>query len=258
MSDKLSIDGKREAWNPVTGCTKVSPGCKHCYAERIALRLQAIGQPKYADGFRVTLHEDALARPHKWKRPRMVFANSMSDLFHEAVPDEFILRVFDVMHAARQHAYMALTKRTERLSRIDAILPWASHISMGVTVERAEYAWRIEHLRRTGAHVKFLSLEPLLGPLPALDLTGIDRVFVGAESGPRARPMHPAWARDIRDQCDEQGVGFHSKQRGGRGGKGAGRTPEGSAWDEMPPVATRAPTCRPAASEQLLLPGMVG
>jgi protein gp37 len=239
-----------ETWNPITGCTKVSPGCKHCYAERIALRLQAIGQPKYANGFRVTLHQDALQRPHKWKRPRRVFVNSMSDLFHDDVPDEFILRVFNVMHAARQHAYMALTKRAERLSRIDAILPWASHISMGVTVENAEYAWRIGHLRQTGARVKFLSLEPLLGPLPDLDLAGIDRVFVGPESGPNARPMDPRWVTDIRDQCDEQGVSFTHKQRRGRRRKRAGRALEGIRHRDLPPVPPR-----PAGSlpEQLLI-----
>lgn len=254
MAENSQTEPAGETWNPITGCTKVSPGCKHCYAERIALRLQAIGQPKYANGFRVTLHEDALARPHKWKRPRMVFVNSMSDLLHDDVPDEFILRVFDVMHAARQHTYMALTKRAERLSRMDAILPWALHIWMGVTVENAEYAWRIDHLRRTGAHVRFLSLEPLLGPLPDLDLSGIDRVFVGAESGPGARPMSPAWATDIRGQCREQGVSFSFKQRG-RNRKRVTRTLDGRLHRETPSVLTPTRACSPASRpEQLLIP----
>lgn len=255
MAERANIEMTGETWNPITGCTKISPGCKHCYAERIALRLQAIGQPKYADGFRVALHEDALARPHKWKRPRRVFVNSMSDLLHDDVPDDFILRVFDVMHAARQHTYMALTKRAERLSLMDPVLPWAEHIWMGVTVENADYTWRVEHLRATGAHVKFLSLEPLLGPIPDLDLTGIDWVTTGGESGPRARAMEAAWATGVRDQCREQGVCFTFNGWGDAGGRTRGRVLEGRLYGEMPPTLAR-PSQRPPtdAPLQLLLP----
>lgn len=251
MTEKSDTERGFETWNPVTGCTKISPGCKRCYAERIASRLQAMSQPKYANGFRVTLHDDTLARPLKWKRPRRVFVNSMSDLLHDDVPDEFILRVFDVMRAARRHTYMALTKRAERLSRIDRILPWEDHIWMGVTVENADHAWRVDHLRATGAHVKFLSVEPLLGPIPDLDLTGIDWVSVGGETGPGARRMDASWAVGIRDQCREQGVRFSFHQWGDADGGNRGRRLEGRLHSEMPPMLTRPRVYPP---EQLLIP----
>ena len=195
------IEWTEATWNPVTGCTKISPGCKHCYAERLSARLQAMGQPHYANGFQLALHEDALELPLRWKKPRTIFVNSMSDLFHVDVPTEFILRVFDVMRRANWHRYQVLTKRSDRLLELNPLLPWQPHIWMGVSVENKDYQFRVDHLRQTGAAVKFLSLEPLLGPLPNLPLAGIDWAIVGGELGPGARPMDPAWARGIRDQC---------------------------------------------------------
>ena len=250
MGEKSDIEWTEATWNPVTGCTKVSPGCKHCYAERVARRLQAMGQPNYVNGFDLTLHEHALDIPLKWKRPRMVFVNSMSDLFHEDVPDEFIFRVFEAMHAADWHTYQILTKRSERLLSLDSALRWAPHIWMGVSVESADYEWRIDHLRQTTAAVKFLSLVPLLAPPSELDLTGIDWVIVGGESGVGARPMDASWATDARDRCVAEGVRFYFMQWGGTHRKKAGRVLEGRTWDEMPPV-----TERPTA-DQLRLPGL--
>lgn len=239
MGDNSSIEWTEATWNPLTGCTKISPGRKHCYAERMAKRLQAMGQPNYTHGFRLTLHESMLDAPLHWKRPRRIFVNSMSDLFHRDVPEAFILRVFETMNLAHHHRYQVLTKRSERLRGLSAGLPWAPHIWMGVTVEHADYAHRIDDLRETEAHLKFLSLEPLLGPLPQLDLTGTDWVVVGGESGPKARPMDPEWVRDIRDRCAAWGVPFFFKQWGGVNKKKAGRELDGRAWEEMPPVAPR-------------------
>ncbi len=229
-------------WNPVTGCTKVSAGCKHCYAERMALRLQALGQPKYANGFRVTLHESALEKPLHWKKPRTIFVNSMSDLFHKEVPLSFILRIFEVMQRAHWHTYHLLTKRSERLLELSPRLPWQAHIWMGVSVENANYTFRIDHLRQTEAQLKFLSLEPLLGPLPNLNLQGIHWVLVGGESGPRARPIRAAWVRAIRDQCVAEGVPFFFKQWGGTRRKKSGRLLDGKVWEQMPTHPT--PTTR--------------
>jgi protein gp37 len=237
MAAKSAIEWTESTWNPLTGCTKISPGCKHCYAERMALRLQAMGQPNYANGFKLTLQENALELPLKWKKPQAIFVNSMSDLFHKSVPEEFILRTFDVMRRANWHRYQVLTKRSDRLMELSPILPWNTHIWMGVSVENLDYAFRIEHLRRTGATVKFLSLEPLLGPLPGLNLEGIDWVIVGGESGPGARPMDPGWVLDIRDQCLDAGVPFFFKQWGGTRKKKSGRELEGRTWDEMPAFA---------------------
>jgi protein gp37 len=234
MSIDSSIEWTESTWNPVTGCTKISSGCQHCYAERMARRLKAMGQPNYRHGFRVTTHAAALDLPLRWKQPQTVFVNSMSDLFHEDVPTEFILRVFEVMNRARQHRYQVLTKRAERLAELAPRLPWAPHIWMGVTVEKREYTNRIDRLRGTGAHVKFLSLEPLLGAMPGLDLAGIDWAIVGGESGPGARPMDPAWVTDLRDQCLKARVAFFFKQWGGFNKKKAGRTLAGRTWDEMP------------------------
>jgi protein gp37 len=199
MAINSSIEWTEATWNPLTGCTKISPGCKHCYAERMALRLQAMGQPNYANGFNLTLHEDALELPLRWKKPQKIFVNSMSDLFHKDVPDEFILRTFDVMRRAAWHRFQVLTKRSDRLLELSPRLPWADNIWMGVSVEDQDYTFRIDHLRRTDAQIKFLSLEPLLGPLRRLRLTGIDWVIVGGESGPGARPMDPSWVSDIRN-----------------------------------------------------------
>lgn len=234
MGANSAIEWTESTWNPVTGCTKVSPGCKHCYAERMAKRLQAMGQASYANGFKLTLQEQNLELPLTWKRPQRIFVNSMSDLFHEDVPVEFIRRVFDVMRRADWHRFQILTKRSERLLQLDSVLPWGPHIWMGVSVENAKYTGRIDHLRQTKAHVKFLSLEPLLGPLSNLDLAGIHWIIVGGESGPGARPMAEEWAKDIRDQSVRAGVAFFFKQWGGTNKKKAGRLLDGRTWDETP------------------------
>lgn len=234
MGAKSSIEWTESTWNPVTGCTKVSPGCAHCYAERLAMRLQAMGQPNYATGFRLALHERALDLPLKWKTPQVIFVNSMSDLFHEDVPLSFIKKVFAVMNRANWHQYQILTKRSERLLALNDHLQWAKHIWMGVSVETKKYIRRIDDLRGTGAQTKFLSLEPLLGPLPRLKLKGIDWVIVGGESGPGARPMQEVWVTDIRDQCCKAKVPFFFKQWGGVNKKAAGRLLQGRTWDEMP------------------------
>ncbi len=234
MAVGSAIEWTEATWNPVTGCTKVSPGCQNCYAERMAKRLQAMGQPNYRSGFRLTLHPHMLDLPLNWRRSRTIFVNSMSDVFHKDVPLAFVQRVFNVMGRAHWHIFQVLTKRSDRLLALSPVLPWSSNIWMGVSVESQKYAFRIEDLRRTGAHVKFLSLEPLLGPLPRLDLRGIDWVIVGGESGPRARPMDPDWVVAIRDQCRRANVAFFFKQWGGRRKKKAGRLLEGRTWDEMP------------------------
>jgi len=234
MGLNSAIEWTEATWNPVTGCTKTSPGCQNCYAERMALRLQAMGQPNYRRGFEVSLHPRTLRLPLTWKKPQMIFVNSMSDLFHEDVPLDFIHKVFDIMHRARWHCYQILTKRSERLVELDPLLPWTPNIWMGVTVENAECTFRIGHLRETRAAVKFLSLEPLLSPIPHLDLDGIDWVVVGGESGPGARPMERQWARDVRDRCRKVGVPFFFKQWGGVDKKKTGRVLDGRIWDQMP------------------------
>jgi protein gp37 len=245
MGANSSIEWTEATWNPITGCDKISPGCKHCYAERMAERLRAMGQPNYRNGFNLTLQERALSLPVVWKKPQTIFVNSMSDLFHKDVPADFIHRVFDVMCRADWHHYQVLTKRAERVEEIGASLPWQRHIWMGVSVETADYAFRIDHLRGSGAQVKFLSLEPLLGPLPDLDLTGIDWAIVGGESGPGARSMKESWVLDIKEQCLRARVPFFFKQWGGVNKKRAGRLLEGRTWDAMPlrprpkPVAMR-------------------
>ena len=238
MAANSAIEWTESTWNPLTGCTKISPGCKHCYAERMAIRLQAMRQPNYANGFDLTLHESALELPLKWKKPQTIFVNSMSDLFHKDVPVEFILKTFDVMRRANWHTFQVLTKRSDRLLELSSQLPWRSHIWMGVSVETVDYAFRVNHLRQTGAVTKFLSLEPLLGPLPGLNLDGIDWVIVGGESGPGARPMDPDWVLEIRDQCVTADVPFFFKQWGGTRKKKAGRELEGRTWDEMPVFAS--------------------
>ncbi len=238
MAANSKIEWTEATWNPLTGCTKISPGCKHCYAERLARRLQAAGSAKYRNGFQVTLHEEVLSDPLRWRKPRRVFVNSMSDLFHKDVPDDFILRVFRVMGSAAQHQFQVLTKRAERLLALDQQLPWLPNIWMGVSVESSAYVSRITQLRHTGARIKFLSLEPLLGPLADLDLRGIDWVIVGGESGPRARPMAKNWVLDIREQCLVAEVPFFFKQWGGVNKKRSGRVLEGRTWDEMPTVVT--------------------
>ena len=235
MAQGSAIEWTESTWNPVTGCTKVSPGCKHCYAERMAERLQAMGQVNYVNGFNLTLQPHMLELPLKWKKPQTIFVNSMSDLFHKKVPLAYIHRVFDVMAQAHWHRFQVLTKRADRLRELSSKLEWAPNIWMGVSVESESYRGRIDDLRSTDALVKFLSVEPLLGPLHNLNLDGIDWVIVGGESGPKARPMDPAWVTDVRDQCRDARVPFFFKQWGGKKKKKAGRTLEGRTWDEMPP-----------------------
>jgi protein gp37 len=231
---RSAIEWTESTWNPVTGCDKISPGCKYCYAEVMARRLKAMGQANYRDGFKVTLQPHMLQRPLEWRRPQMIFVNSMSDLFHESVPLSYIEDVFDVMRRAHWHTFQVLTKRAERLEELGPRLAWPANVWMGVSVERSDYAYRIDHLRGTPARTRFLSLEPLLGPLPALDLSDIDWVIVGGESGPRARPMEERWALDIQEQCDRCAVPFFFKQWGGRNKKAAGRLLNGRTWDGMP------------------------
>jgi protein gp37 len=234
MATNSDIEWTDSTWNPVTGCTKISPGCKHCYAERLAKRLQAMGQANYRNGFEVTLQPKMLELPLHWKTPKRIFVNSMSDLFHDKVPTEYIKRVFDVMRRADWHQYQVLTKRSERVRKLSPELHWAPQIWMGVSVENEKYVSRIDDLRKTGAHVKFLSLEPLLGPLKRLNLKGIDWAIVGGESGPGARPIDPAWVTNLRDQCLRAGVPFFFKQWGGVRKSTTGRTLEGRTWDQMP------------------------
>jgi len=239
MAANSKIEWTECTWNPVTGCTKISEGCRNCYAERMARRLQAMGQSNYRNGFTLTLHPHMLEMPLHWRQPRMIFVNSMSDLFHQDVPLEFIRRVFAVMRQATQHQFQILTKRSERLARLSSKLPWPDNVWMGVTVENSDHAVRIDHLRRTNAGVKFISFEPLLSPIRDIDLSGIDWVIVGGESGPKARPMLPQWAMDIRDQCLTTGVSFFFKQWGGINKKATGRTLDNRTWDERPRSSTR-------------------
>jgi len=234
MAARSGIEWTESTWNPVTGCTKISPGCKHCYAERMSLRLQSMGQPNYASGFKLTTHGHMLVLPLNWKKPQMIFVNSMSDLFHRDVPLDFIRMVFNIMHRAPWHTFQILTKRSERLLELDEKFDWPTNIWMGVSVENQDYTFRINHLRQTSARIKFLSLEPLLGPIPDLDLHGIDWVILGGESGPGARPMAKDWVIGIRDQCLAARVPFFFKQWGGMNRKRAGRVLQGRTWDEVP------------------------
>lgn len=243
MADRSGIEWTEVTWNPTTGCDKTSPGCDNCYALTLAKRLRAMGQAKYQNdgdprtsgpGFALTVHEDTLAAPHRWKSPRVIFVNSMSDLFHPDVSLDFIKRVFTVMAETPQHTYQVLTKRSKRLAAVAGELGWPSNVWMGVSVESDRYAFRLDHLRSVDAAVRFVSAEPLLGPLPNLDLTSIDWLIAGGESGPNARPMDEDWVRDIRDQCGEAGVAFFFKQWGGRTPKAGGRVLDGAVYDEMP------------------------
>lgn len=229
-----SIEWTEMTWNPVTGCTKVSAGCKYCYAEVMARRLQAMGVEKYKHGFAIRMHEDALRIPYSWKSPKVVFVNSMSDLFHPEVPFEFIQKVFAVMNNTPQHTYQVLTKRAERLFELHEQLNWTHNIWMGVSVEDARVTTRIDFLRYTNAQTKFLSCEPLIGPLPNMNLEGIDWVIVGGESGRKPRPMKEEWALDIMEQCENNNVKFFFKQWGGTNKKKAGRVLNGRTYDEMP------------------------
>jgi protein gp37 len=242
MSDGSAIEWTDATWNPVRGCTKVSPGCKHCYAETFAERFRGVKGHPFEHGFDLRLIPKALELPLKWRASRRIFVNSMSDLFHEEVPLAYIRRVFDVMKRASQHQFQVLTKRADRMAQLAAKLTISPNVWMGVSVESAKYSSRIDALRGVNATVRFLSLEPLLGPLPALDLEGIHWVIVGGESGPGARPIEADWVRAIRDQCQKAGVRFFFKQWGGVRKHRTGRTLDGQTWDEMPnQVGTSSP-----------------
>lgn len=234
MGAASRIEWTESTWNPITGCTKVSPGCKHCYAEVMAKRLKAMGVARYADGFAVTLQRDVLELPLRWRQPRRIFVNSMSDMFHESVPDAYIRDVFDVMNAAPWHTFQILTKRATRLREMNPGLPWSRNIWMGVSVESQEYVPRIDALRGVGASVRFLSLEPLLGPIRPLDLTSIHWVIAGGESGAHARPVQSEWIREIRDVCNRSATPFFFKQWGGTNKKATGRILDSRTWDEFP------------------------
>ena len=229
-----SIEWTEMTWNPTTGCDKISAGCKYCYAEVMTRRLHAMGIEKYKDGFELRLHENALQIPYEWKKPKVVFVNSMSDLFHKDVPLSFIQRVFDVMNSTTVHTYQVLTKRADRLYELHDKLNWTANIWMGVSVENDKVKDRIDFLRETNARVKFLSLEPLIGPLTNLNLEYIHWAIVGGESGRKARPMKESWVWDIRQQCADQGVAFFFKQWGGVNKKKTGRELGGRTYDEMP------------------------
>ena len=244
MADSSHIEWTDATWNPVTGCSKVSPGCKFCYAERLAHRLQAMGQKNYRNGFEVTLQPHMIEHPLQWRHPRRVFVNSMSDLFHDDVPVAYIKRVFDVMRRADWHQFQVLTKRSGRLLELDPVLEWQPQIWMGVSIENEDYLSRIDDLRKTGAVIKFLSIEPLLGRLHRLNLRGIDWVIVGGESGPGARPVDPEWVREIRDRCAAARVPFFFKQWGGVVKSRTGRILDGRKWDEMP-IQEPTPAVRP-------------
>jgi protein gp37 len=231
---RSSIEWTEYSWNPVTGCTKISSGCLNCYAERMAKRLQAMGIHRYTDGFEVRIHADQLAVPLKLKKPRVIFVNSMGDLFHEAVPDHFILKVFDIMNNCPRHIFQILTKRSDRLLRISDDLKWTENIWMGVTIEDQKSLHRINELLGSNAKVKFVSCEPLLEQISFLNIKDIDWIIVGGESGPGARPMKKEWATSIRDQCQKYGVAFFFKQWGGNNRKAAGRILEGVIWEQKP------------------------
>ena len=236
MAQKSPIEWTGSTWNPVTGCSKISPGCKNCYAERMAKRLTAMGQRNYQQGFKVACHEHALELPLHWKKPQTIFVNSMSDLFHKEVPEDFILKIFEVMEEASWHTFQVLTKRSERLLELSESIKWPDNVWCGVSVENQDCVYRIDHLRRIPSAIRFISFEPLLGPLIGLDLTNIDWVIVGGESGPGARPMKKSWVIEVRNQCIEAGVPFFFKQWGGVNKKKNGRSLDGRTWSELPVV----------------------
>ena len=243
MGDHSAIEWTEATWNPTTGCDKTSPGCDNCYALTLSKRLKAMGQPKYQNdgdertsgpGFGLTLHPDTLDVPRMWAARRVIFVNSMSDLFHNDVPESYIRHVFDVIADTPQHQYQVLTKRSKRLAEVGRRLDWPSNLWMGVSVESSRYRFRLDHLRQVDAAIRFVSAEPLLGPLDDLDLAGIDWLIAGGESGPGARPVDESWLISLRDQCADTGVPFFFKQWGGRTSKSGGRVLDGQTWDEMP------------------------
>jgi len=234
MSATSSIEWTDATWNPVTGCTQVSPGCDHCYALTFAERFRGVPAHPYEQGFDLKLWPARLALPLTWRTPRRIFVNSMSDLFHKDIPDDYIKQIFATMVSADWHVFQVLTKRSARLARLAPQLPWPAHIWAGVSVELNRYRWRVHHLRAVPAAVRFISAEPLLGPLDAVDLTGIHWLITGGESGGRHRPCDPDWVRDLRDRAQQNGVSFFHKQWGGRTPKAGGRTLDGRTWDELP------------------------
>ncbi|MCD1257640.1 phage Gp37/Gp68 family protein [Paenibacillus athensensis] len=239
MATYSSIEWTEATWNPVTGCTKISEGCRNCYAATMARRLHAMGNPRYQDGFNLTLHHDLIELPLTWRKPRRIFVNSMSDLFHQDVPLDFIQRVFETMEQAHWHTFQILTKRSDRLLELSEHLPWPPNIWQGVSVENNQVVYRIDHLRNTPAAVKFLSIEPLIGPIDELNLDGIHWVIVGGESGFGARPMNEEWVVSIKNQCMNQNVAFFFKQWGGVQKHRTGRLLEGRTWDDYPEIINR-------------------
>lgn len=238
MSDRSAIEWTDATWNPVTGCTEVSPGCDHCYARTFSERFRGVQDHPFEQGFDLRLRPERLEVPFKWRRPRRVFVNSMSDLFHRDVPDEYIMKVFDVMKRAHWHIFQVLTKRSGRLLRLSKRLPTARNIWLGVSIELNSYAWRADQLRETRASIRFISAEPLLGPLSDVSLESIHWVITGGESGPRFRPCDVQWVRELRDRCIAGRVAFFHKQWGGRTPKAGGRVLDGRTWDEFPPIDT--------------------
>jgi protein gp37 len=241
MADRSAIEWTEATWNPVTGCSKVSPGCAHCYAETFAERWRGVPDHPYEQGFDLRLWPNRLDVPLRWKRPRHIFVNSMSDLFHEDIPVSYIEQVFKVMVQADQHTFQVLTKRHERLLELAHRLPWPPNVWMGVTIENQRFVHRADYLRGVPAAVRFVSAEPLLGPLEGLDLTGIHWLIAGGESGPRHRPVREEWLLDLRDRCQNESVSYFFKQWGGRRPKSGGRELDGRTWDEMPCSAFAVP-----------------
>jgi protein gp37 len=236
MSLNSSIEWTESTWNPLTGCTKISPGCKNCYAERMAKRLQLMGVENYRNGFKLTMHKNSLLQPISWKKPQMIFVNSMSDLFHKDVSTDFILEVFNTMNISDWHIFQVLTKRPERLLELEKFINWTDNIWMGVSVESKEYLNRIRLLKRSRAKVRFISFEPLLGPISKVSLNKIDWVIAGGESGPKARPVDKQWIRGIRDLCINYDVPFFFKQWGGFNKKKNGNVLDGKTWNELPQI----------------------
>jgi protein gp37 len=234
MPRTTKIEWTESTWNPITGCTKISPGCLNCYAERMARRLHAMRQINYRNGFKLTIHPHAVSLPMRWKKPQLIFVNSMSDIFHVHTPQDFILDIFKTMNSAYWHVYQILTKRAEQLTKLDNSLYWAGNIWMGVTVETDIYTYRIDHLRNSRAKNKFISFEPLLSRIGKINFEGIDWVIVGGESGPGARPMKKEWVTDIRDQCIEAGIPFFFKQWGGFRKKANSKLLDGIEWTQKP------------------------
>jgi protein gp37 len=240
MAQNSSIEWTESTWNPITGCNKISPGCKFCYAERMAKRLKAMGSENYKNGFKLSLHEHVLELPLTWKKPQTIFVNSMSDLFHKNVPVDFIQIMFEVMNRASWHRFQILTKRSDRLLELNNKLNWTENIWIGVSVENQDYTFRIDDLINISAYTKFLSIEPLIGPISKINLKNIDWVIVGGESGPGARPVKKEWVIEIRDKCLDSRVPFFFKQWGGVNKKKRGRQLEGRIWNQMPLIIKAA------------------